>query len=136
MTLLATTVVVALFVRSGPPPRLGIHDAALVGDAVAVQRALAWGVPVDTMRTPPWWWKAYRATPLVLAIESRDTRMVRLLIRHGADVNHGSPSPLFLAECVYHEVHDKHGGRGSEECEAIIELLRRHGADSRPPGSP
>lgn len=57
-----------------------LPDAAADGDAAAVRRLLAAGVPVDTRN-------AARRTPLLLAAYGNHVEVAKLLIDAGADVN-------------------------------------------------
>ncbi len=66
--------------RSGGEDTMLLPDAAAEGDAAAVRRLLAAGVPVDTRN-------AARRTPLLLATHGNHVEVAKLLIEAGADVN-------------------------------------------------
>jgi ankyrin repeat protein len=109
VTLVAILTAAAIFAAKGPPPELNILVAADSEDLVQVQRAVAWGCPIDQQ-------DMYGFTPLMRATHGRE--VAEFLIAHGADVrvrDHEGGTPLHWTT-----------GYGQRE---IMELLIAQGAD-------
>lgn len=80
-------------VGTAPVPAVSLHQAALLGDISAINRAIANRVPIDSKDKSG-------LTPLAIAAAAGQTEAASVLIINGADVNATDPSgatPLILA---------------------------------------
>jgi ankyrin repeat protein len=102
-------------------------QAAFEGDVAVVARLLEAGADIDADGRI---WNA-----LHTAIENDDVACVRLLIDHGADVEHpaaGDLTPLAHAVDVAIDGTHRHGGNPGDERTDVIALLLGAGADPAP----
>jgi hypothetical protein len=131
------------------PPRLScdptspIVVAVLSGDVTAAETLLNNGAPVNTKidlvlaEDPSVGWIGIEVPLIFAPVYNGDMNMLRMLLKHGADVNsrsNMSDAPASLNNANYFTLIGYAVARGREPREPVVRLLLDHGADPNASG--